>query len=192
MTIKIKFYHMINKEWFAYIFQKAVKKERFLILSLHRVTLEVQWSSNRALHGSRLALWVSVKVVLCLIFPVCTPECQTIRTGSLSMSGRIMRVSSLLPPLLLCRMRMWLVLQVCFLTSPWQRKIQLSITETVIQLQFTFTSPPLSFFSPAPVCGGSAGLWPWMASVTYRNNPMCVGTLVSDLFVLTSASCFAR
>uniref|UniRef100_A0A673IVI1 Serine protease 38-like n=1 Tax=Sinocyclocheilus rhinocerous TaxID=307959 RepID=A0A673IVI1_9TELE len=43
-----------------------------------------------------------------------------------------------------------------------------------------------------PVCGGSAGSWPWMASVTYRNYPMCVGTLVSDLFVMTSASCFAR
>ncbi len=135
MTIKIKFYHMINIEWFACIFQKAVKKREFFdSLSLHRVTLEVQWSSNRALHGSRLALWVSVVVVLILITPVCTPECQTIRTGSLSMSGGIMRVSSLLPPLLLCRMRMWLVLRkVCFLTSPWQRKIQLSITETVIQ-----------------------------------------------------------
>ncbi len=192
MTIKIKFYHMINIEWFTCIFQKAVKKrEVFDSLSLHRVTLEVQWSSNRALHGSRLALWVSVVVVLILITPVCMPECQTIRTGSLSMSGGLMRVSSLLSPLLLFWMRMWLVLQVCFLTKK-NTIIHHWNSHTACTLQFTFTSPPLSFFSPAPVCGGSAGLWPWMASVTYRNNPMCVGTLVSDLFVLTSASCFAR
>uniref|UniRef100_A0A672RP73 Zgc:165423 n=1 Tax=Sinocyclocheilus grahami TaxID=75366 RepID=A0A672RP73_SINGR len=43
-----------------------------------------------------------------------------------------------------------------------------------------------------PLCEGSAGLWSWMASVTYNNYPMCVGTLVSDQFVMTSASCFAR
>ncbi|XP_016383178.1 polyserase-2 [Sinocyclocheilus rhinocerous] len=43
-----------------------------------------------------------------------------------------------------------------------------------------------------PLCEGSAGLWPWMASVTYNNYSMCVGTLVSDQFVMTSASCFAR
>ncbi|XP_048053049.1 polyserase-2 [Megalobrama amblycephala] len=45
---------------------------------------------------------------------------------------------------------------------------------------------------PPTVCGGSAALWPWMASLTYNGEPMCVGTLVSDRFVMTSASCFFR
>ncbi|KAK2916545.1 hypothetical protein Q8A67_000919 [Cirrhinus molitorella] len=59
---------------------------------------------------------------------------------------------------------------------------------------FTSTAPVLDETcpTPPPVCGGSAGSWPWMASVTYYNYPKCVGTLVSDLFVMTSASCFAR
>ncbi|XP_043089539.1 prostasin [Puntigrus tetrazona] len=59
---------------------------------------------------------------------------------------------------------------------------------------FISTAPPLDETCPstAPVCGGSAGSWPWMASVTYQNSHMCVGTLVSDYYVLTSVSCFAR
>uniref|UniRef100_A0A9J8AQ02 Zgc:165423 n=1 Tax=Cyprinus carpio carpio TaxID=630221 RepID=A0A9J8AQ02_CYPCA len=42
------------------------------------------------------------------------------------------------------------------------------------------------------LCGGSAGSWPWMARVTFNNQQMCVGTLVSDQFVMTSASCIGR
>ncbi|KAK2916546.1 hypothetical protein Q8A67_000920 [Cirrhinus molitorella] len=59
---------------------------------------------------------------------------------------------------------------------------------------FTSTAPVLdeTCTTTPPVCGGSASSWPWMASVTYNNYPKCVGTLVSDLFVMTSASCFAR
>ncbi|RXN16152.1 transmembrane protease serine 9-like protein [Labeo rohita] len=61
-------------------------------------------------------------------------------------------------------------------------------------IHFTSTAPVLDETCPTtpPLCGGSAGSWPWMASVNYNNFPMCVGTLVSDLFVMTSASCFAR
>ncbi|XP_026118503.1 prostasin-like [Carassius auratus] len=59
---------------------------------------------------------------------------------------------------------------------------------------FTSTAPALDETCPSamPVCGGTAGSWPWMASVTYHNYPMCVGTLISEQFVLTAASCFAR
>ncbi|XP_026106167.1 prostasin-like [Carassius auratus] len=59
---------------------------------------------------------------------------------------------------------------------------------------FTSIAPALDETCPSamPVCGGTAGSWPWMASVTYHNYPMCVGTLISEQFVLTAASCFAR
>ncbi|XP_056309984.1 tryptase gamma [Danio aesculapii] len=40
-------------------------------------------------------------------------------------------------------------------------------------------------------CGGSASVYPWMAVLSYYGNPECVGTLVSDQFILTSASCFS-
>uniref|UniRef100_A0A8C1ZJ04 Zgc:165423 n=1 Tax=Cyprinus carpio TaxID=7962 RepID=A0A8C1ZJ04_CYPCA len=61
-------------------------------------------------------------------------------------------------------------------------------------IQFISNAPVLDETCPssAPVCGGSAGLWPWMASITYRNYPVCVGTLISDQFVMTSVACFAR
>uniref|UniRef100_A0A8C2FZP4 Zgc:165423 n=1 Tax=Cyprinus carpio TaxID=7962 RepID=A0A8C2FZP4_CYPCA len=60
-------------------------------------------------------------------------------------------------------------------------------------IQFISNAPVLDETCPssAPVCGGSAGLWPWMASITYRNYPVCVGTLISEQFVMTSVACFA-
>ncbi|KAI2666136.1 Polyserase-2 [Labeo rohita] len=59
-------------------------------------------------------------------------------------------------------------------------------------IPFNSTAPVLDETCPTTLCGGSAGLWPWMASVNYNNVTMCVGTLVSDLLVITSASCIAR
>nr|XP_005164170.1 uncharacterized protein LOC100101646 isoform X1 [Danio rerio] len=41
------------------------------------------------------------------------------------------------------------------------------------------------------LCGGSASVYPWMAVVSFNGSPECVGTLVSDQFILTSASCFS-
>ncbi|ROJ58314.1 Polyserase-2 [Anabarilius grahami] len=62
---------------------------------------------------------------------------------------------------------------------------------------FNSSSPPpdehVNCPTPQPtVCGGSAGSWPWMASLKYYGNHMCLGTLVSDRFVMTSAACFSR
>ncbi|XDV12783.1 hypothetical protein PO909_001365 [Leuciscus waleckii] len=54
------------------------------------------------------------------------------------------------------------------------------------------TTAPTTTAVPPTLCGGSAGSWPWMASLTLNGYPMCVGTLVSDQFVMTSASCFSR
>ncbi|KAK7168007.1 hypothetical protein R3I94_002152 [Phoxinus phoxinus] len=45
--------------------------------------------------------------------------------------------------------------------------------------------------TPPTLCGGSADSWSWMAHLTYHGYPMCVGTLVSDRFVMTSASCLS-
>ncbi|XP_077069358.1 prostasin [Siphateles boraxobius] len=60
---------------------------------------------------------------------------------------------------------------------------------------FNSTTPPdenVNCATPPTLCGGSAGSWPWMARLSYHGYPMCVGTLVSDRFVMTSASCFSR
>ncbi|XP_056117573.1 prostasin [Rhinichthys klamathensis goyatoka] len=61
---------------------------------------------------------------------------------------------------------------------------------------FTSTAPLPDEIVNCPttptLCGGSAGAWPWMATLAFNGYPMCVGTLVHDRFVMTSASCFSR
>ncbi|XP_063791226.1 transmembrane protease serine 9-like isoform X2 [Pseudophryne corroboree] len=65
----------------------------------------------------------------------------------------------------------------------------------------TATTPPL----PAPVCGSPVisgrifggtdavnGEWPWQIILLYQGSLMCGGSLISDQWVLTAASCFGR
>ncbi|XP_067275421.1 prostasin [Pseudorasbora parva] len=61
-------------------------------------------------------------------------------------------------------------------------------------VSFESTSPPQPEnvncpSTPPTLCQGSS--WPWMAILTHNGNPTCVGTLASDRFIMTSASCFS-
>ncbi|KAA0705513.1 Polyserase-2 [Triplophysa tibetana] len=38
----------------------------------------------------------------------------------------------------------------------------------------------------------TSGAWPWMASLQFNGSHVCGGTMVSQRFVMTSASCFSR
>ncbi|XP_073695209.1 polyserase-2 [Garra rufa] len=38
----------------------------------------------------------------------------------------------------------------------------------------------------------SSGIWPWMASLQFNGSHVCGGTLISERFVMSSASCFTR
>ncbi|XP_073669818.1 transmembrane protease serine 9-like [Paramisgurnus dabryanus] len=71
----------------------------------------------------------------------------------------------------------------------------------------TSTAAPVTVTTPAPVvCGmaklntlvgggnslASSGTWPWMASLQFNGSHVCVGTMVAERFVMTTASCFSR
>ncbi|XP_059405740.1 transmembrane protease serine 9-like, partial [Carassius carassius] len=38
----------------------------------------------------------------------------------------------------------------------------------------------------------SSGVWPWMASLQFNGSHVCGGTLIKEIFVMSSASCFTR
>ncbi|TRY59601.1 hypothetical protein DNTS_003884, partial [Danionella cerebrum] len=61
-------------------------------------------------------------------------------------------------------------------------------------LKFISTTPAPDENATCPttttLCGGPASLYQWMAYISHQGTPLCVGTLVSNQYVMTSASCF--